>query len=216
MTELQDYSFKAAQTRKAKKIVILLHGYGADGNDLISIAPLWAGQLPDAVFYAPNAPEPCEMSPSGFQWFSLADRSEGSMADGAKTARPLLTEYLHNKCQSHGLTMQDVAIVGFSQGTMVSLDTIPRTEEGCAGILGFSGRLLNAQSLEDETKSKFPVCLIHGTADEMVPFDSLAAAKTGLEQAGYDVETHQRPGLGHGIDEPGLKAGLAFLQKILS
>ncbi|MGM0422026.1 MAG: alpha/beta hydrolase [Pseudomonadota bacterium] len=215
MTELQDYSFKAAQTTKVKKIVIFLHGYGADGKDLISIAPLWADYLPDTVFYAPNAPQPCEMAPSGFQWFGLAERSEASMNAGAKAVRPLLAEYLRHKCQSHGLTLKDVALVGFSQGTMVSLDTVPRMEEGCAGILGFSGRLLNAQSLENEVKSKFPICLIHGTADDIVPFDSLAAAKTGLAQAGFDVESHQRPGLGHGIDEPGLKTGLAFLKKIL-
>lgn len=216
MTELQEYSFQASSAAKPKKIVVFLHGYGADGKDLISIAPLWATDLPDTVFYAPNAPFPCEMSPSGFQWFSLSDRSGAAMEAGGKIVQPILESYLRQKCKAHGLIMQDVAIVGFSQGTMMALYTLPRMEEGCAGILGFSGRLIAPESLRDEAKSKFPACLVHGTADEIVPYDSLETAKTGLEAAGFDVACHSRSGLGHGIDEAGLKTGRDFLKKSLA
>lgn len=209
---LQDYSFNTGSA-SPKKMVIFLHGYGADGKDLISIAPMWAGELPDTIFFAPNAPEICEMSPVGFQWFSLADRSENAMTRGAKSARPILKEYIDAKLSQTGLKMSDIAIVGFSQGTMMALYTMPRMEKACAGVLGYSGRLVDAATLKTEAQSEFPICAIHGTADEIVPFDSLKGIEIGFE--GLDITTHARSNLGHGIDEEGLRIGLNFLKKVL-
>lgn len=209
---LEEYSFSTGSD-KPKKMVIFLHGYGADGKDLISIAPMWADELPDTVFYAPNAPEPCEMSPTGFQWFGLMDRSENAMKAGSKKASSVLQSYLDGKIHNSGLKMSDIAIVGFSQGTMMALYTLPRMDQPCAGVLGYSGRLVDAEGLKEEQKSHFPICAIHGTADDIVPFDSLKAIETGFQ--GQDVKTHSRPNLGHGIDEEGLRIGLNFLKKIL-
>ncbi len=209
---LQDYSFNSGSA-KADKMVVFLHGYGADGKDLISIAPMWADELKNTVFFAPNAPEPCEMSPMGFQWFSLMDRSEASMTAGAKSVRNILEKYIRQKLDDTGLQMKDVAIVGFSQGTMMALYTMPRLDQACAGVLGYSGRLVAVDSLKSEQKSKFPICAIHGTADEIVPFDSLAGIAEGFD--GQDVKTHSRANLGHGIDDEGLRIGLQFLQKVL-
>ena len=216
MKELADYQYQSSQSVKPSKMVIFLHGYGADGKDLISIASIWAESLPeDTVFYAPNAPEVCEMSPMGFQWFSLADRSPAAMDAGAKTAFPVLKHYIEQKCTTHNLSLSDVAIVGFSQGSMMALYTMPQLDEGCAGVMAYSGRLVGEDDIKNNIKSKFPICAMHGTADEVVPFDSLALIEEGFKAMDFDVKTHSSTGLGHGIDEKGIRIGLEFLRKIL-
>jgi len=215
MSDLQDYSFNSS-SKPAQKLVIFLHGYGADGKDLISIAPMWAEGLPNTVFYAPNAPERCEMSPTGFQWFGLSDRSETAMNLGAQTAKRGLEAYIQQKIETHNLSMSDVAIVGFSQGTMMALYTMPQLSEGaCAGVLGYSGRLVGLDDIKANLNAKFPICAIHGTADEVVPFESLAIIDKELSPLGFDIKTYESAGLGHGIDEKGLKTGYKFLKDCL-
>jgi phospholipase/carboxylesterase len=200
---------------KPRQLVILLHGLGADGNDLIGLAPLFAQILPNAEFVSPNAPFPCDMAPYGFQWFSLQDRTPATLAAQAAAAAPRLDAYIDAALAERGLTESDLALIGFSQGTMMALYLGLRRAKPVAGIVGFSGALLAAEALPAEIRSRPPVLLIHGDADPVVPFDALAQAETALAAAGVTVETLICPSLGHGIDEAGLKRAAAFLHAVL-
>lgn len=193
---------------KAKHLVILLHGYGADGNDLIGLAPVLAQALPDTHFISPNAPNPCEMAPYGRQWFSLRDWSPKSMLRGAHEAAPALNLFINLQLSRLSLTEDKLAFVGFSQGTMMALYAALRRPTACAGIVGFSGSLIGEEGIE----SKPPVCLIHGDMDNVVPFGAMALAEAMLKHNGIAVETHARRGLGHGIDPEGLQAAERFLK----
>ena len=208
----------AAASGNAESLVILLHGYGADGNDLIGLAQPLADVLPNTAFVSPNAPEPCAMSPTGRQWFPipyLDGSSDVAMMEGLGRAKGALNAFIDAQIAETGLAADRVALVGFSQGTMMSLEVGLRREAQLAGIVGFSGRLLRAESLETELASKPPVLLVHGDADEVVPPQSLDDAKAALTSTGVAVEAHSRPGLGHGIDNNGLGLAAEFLIKVL-
>jgi phospholipase/carboxylesterase len=200
---------------KPKKIVLLLHGVGADGNDLIALAPVWARLLPDAEFVSPNAPFPCDMAPYGYQWFSLQDRSPEAILAGVRAAAPILDGFIDDLLAARGLAEKDLALVGFSQGTMMSLYTALRRERAVAGILGFSGALVGPEALPAEIRSRPRVLLVHGDADPIVPYQALAMAERSLKAAGVPVETLTCPGVEHDIDEAGLRAGAAFLKDVL-
>jgi len=200
----------------ARRLVILLHGYGADGNDLIGLAPHLARVLPDAAFVSPDAPFPCEMAPLGRQWFGLTDRQPVTMLAGTRMAAPILESFIDDQLAAHGLTEDALALVGFSQGTMMALHVALRRARPCAAVVGYSGRLVGAEALAEEVVARPPVLLIHGDADPMVPVQSLADAVAGLNAAGVAVESHIRPGLGHGIDGDGLELGARFLAKALA
>jgi phospholipase/carboxylesterase len=204
-----------ARSGKAKSLVILLHGLGSDGNDLIGLAPHWAPQLPDTVFVSPNAPFPCDMGPYGFQWFSLLDRSPARILAGVQAAAPILDAFIDQELERLGLDESRLALVGFSQGCMMSLYVAPRRAKPVAQVLGYSGRLIGADLLKTEARSKPPVLLVHGTADDVVPFDSLAASEAALKAAGIPVEILSRPGLPHSIDERGLVEGGRRLVRVL-
>lgn len=196
---------------RAKSLVVLLHGLGADGNDLISLAPLWSRVLPDTAFVSPNAPFPCDMAPYGRQWFSLLDRSPARVLAGVQAAAPILDTFLDAELERHGLTPDRLALVGFSQGTMMSLFVAPRRAVAIAGVVGFSGALVGAEILAAELRARPPVLLVHGDADPIVPYERMAAAAAALDAAGISVETLTCPGLPHSIDEAGLQAGAEFL-----
>ena len=197
---------------KATKLVVFLHGYGSNGDDLIGLAPYWAQLLPEAAFISPNAPFPCEMAPFGYQWFSLENRDPHAKLAGVRTAAPLLDAFLDQQLARFGLAEKDLALVGFSQGTMMSLHVALRRKAAIAGVVGYSGALIGAQFLADEIRAKPPVLLVHGMADPVVPFDAMAQAANGLKTQGIDVVTEARPGLPHSIDEVGLQKGGAFLR----
>lgn len=199
-----------------KKLVVFLHGLGADGNDLISLADEFADVLPDTGFVSPNAPFPCDMAPYGYQWFSLMDRTPSKVLAGVQVAAPILNQFLDELLAEYKLKAGDAALVGFSQGTMMSLYTALRRPEAVAGILGYSGAMIGGELLKDELKSKPPVCLIHGDADGVVPYEAMAMAEGFLKQAGVPLETHTAKGLGHGIDGPGIMTGKAFLKRVLA
>jgi phospholipase/carboxylesterase len=201
---------------KPRRLVILLHGLGADGNDLIGLQQYWGRLLPDAEFVSPNAPFPCDMAGYGYQWFSVQDRTPAAMLAGVRAAAPILDAYIDEELQKRGLTENDAALVGFSQGTMMSLFVGLRRERQLAGILGYSGRLIAPDLLADELRSRPPVLLVHGTKDSMVPFDSLAMAETALKAAAVPVETLACPGIEHSIDPEGLQRGGRFLRQVLS
>ncbi len=199
---------------KAAALVILLHGWGANGNDLIGLAPHWAPALPHAEFLSPHGPFPCDMG-FGRQWFSLADRSPERIMAGVRASVPALEGFIDEELAKRGLEEDRLALVGFSQGTMMALYVALRRAKQLAGVLGYSGRLIGGPALAGELASRPPVLLIHGTANEMIPIAAMREAKQLLEALGVPVEAHERPGLGHGIDEFGLAAGGRFLAKVL-
>lgn len=198
---------------KPAQIVVMLHGYGSNGADMIQLAPLWRQALPDALFLAPNAPERCAYG--GFQWWALTDFSRRGLAAGVARAAPALDAYLDAKLAEHGLKAENLLLVGFSQGTMMALNVGPCREEQIAGIVGYSGMIADAAGLARNTRTKPPVLLVHGTADGVVPFAALKEAETELHRLGFAVETHAARGLGHGVDPAGLELGRNFAQKVL-
>ena len=216
MPRLSGPSRPPASGGKPRRLVILLHGLGADGNDLIGLAPYWARLLPDAEFLSPNAPFPCDMAPYGYQWFSSQDRSPEAVLAGVRAAAPILDAFIDEALEERGLGSGELALVGFSQGTMMSLFVGLRRAEPVAGIVGFSGRLLAPELLASELRSRPPILLVHGTEDPLVPYSSLAAAETALKAAGVPVETVTSFGIGHSIDDQGLRRGGEFLKKVLS
>jgi phospholipase/carboxylesterase len=215
MLALSGPSRPPASGGRPSRLVILLHGLGADGNDLIGLAPHWASLLPTAEFLSPNAPFPCDMAPYGYQWFSAQDRSPAAVLAGVRAASPLLQSFIDDALAERGLDDADLALVGFSQGTMMSLFVGLRRSQPVAGILGFSGRLLAPELLASELSSRPRTLLVHGTDDPLVPFESLAAAEAALKAAGVPVETLTCEGIGHSIDENGLQRGGAFLKDVL-
>lgn len=197
-------------------LVILLHGYGANGDDLIGLAPVWAPVLPDTLFVAPNAPYPCDMNPFGFQWFGISNLNPDIMLAGTRSVAPTLDAYLTTEMARHGVDESKTALVGFSQGTMMALHVGLRRSKPFAGIVGYSGALPGASTLPAEIKSRPPVLLVHGDADPMVPIQALRLAEQGLQAVKVPVEAHVSPGLEHGIDQLGVELGARFLRKVLS
>jgi len=201
---------------RATKLVVLCHGVGADGNDLIDLAPLWSQALPDAAFVAPHGPEPYDGAPFGRQWFSLADRSPAVLAAGMGAAAPLLDRFIDAELARLGLPAHAYALMGFSQGAMIALFTGLRRQPPPRAILAYSGALVGAERLEAEPTGRPPVLLVHGEADEVVPVALGRNAERALIRAGLAVETLYCPGLGHGLDDAGLSAGALFLQRAFS
>lgn len=197
-----------------RKIVLLLHGFGSNGADLISLAPHWQRQCPDALFLAPNAPQRC--GPGGYQWWPLSAFSPQALAAGATSAAPAIDAFIDRKLDQYGLGEADLAIVGFSQGTMMALHVGLRRARPVAAIVGYSGMLTGAAELAGLPIVKPPVLLIHGAADPIVPVAALHAAKADLERVGIAVSGHVSPGLGHSVDETGLELGGAFVAKALA
>jgi phospholipase/carboxylesterase len=195
----------------ARQLVVLLHGVGADGSDLIGLAPALATALPQAAFIAPDAPEPCDMAPYGHQWFSLRDRRPAALLAGVQAGAPALDAFLDAELERHQLGPRQLALVGFSQGTMLALQVALRRAPPLAAVLGFSGALLGAEQLAQEVRAKPPIFLVHGDADAVVPVAALHAAVAGLQAAGVPVQWSLRRGLPHAIDPASLAQGGAFL-----
>jgi len=196
---------------KPKQLVIFCHGVGADGHDLLGLAPYFAKVLPDAKFMAPNAPYTFDMAQFGYQWFSLQDMSPTVRREGTRAAGPILDAYIDKQLKDHELEEKDLALVGFSQGTMMSLHVGLRREKQLAGIVGFSGMLAGPEDLATEIKSRPPVLLMHGDVDEVVPPSSLPEAVNALTSVGIEVRHETRPELGHGIDDQCIIQAMDFL-----
>ncbi len=203
---------KPASGGKAKQLVLILHGWGADGPNLIDLADIFARALPDAHFIAPNAPFVCEVNPYGFQWFSLMDRQPQHMLDGTRKAVDILNGFIDEQLADLGLDNSKLALVGFSQGTMTALHLAMRRNPPIASVVGFSGALIGSDVLAKEIVARPPVCLIHGNADDVVPYTSLAHATDVLKNHGLNVTPHTRPFLGHSIDMEGIAIAAEFLR----
>jgi len=199
-----------------RSVVVFLHGYGANGADLLGLADPLAEHLPDTLFVAPNAPENCAGSPMGYQWFPipwLDGSSEEDAAAGIHMAIQDLNAFLDALMVDEDVLPEQVALFGFSQGTMMALHVAPRREDEVAGLIGFSGRLMEPDLLQDETVSRPPVLLVHGDQDDVVPPVSLPQAVEALQKAGWkDVYAHVMKGTGHGIAPDGLSVALAFMR----
>lgn len=202
--------FYACGAQAPKKLVIVLHGLGADGQDLLGLGQEWAPLLPHVKFISPDAPFDCDMAPYGYQWFSLQDRDPHAIQQGIEAVAPKLNAFIDEQLKAHGLNEGDLVLSGFSQGAMMSLYVGLRRK--LAGILAYSGGLFG---FEAAACQKIPVCLVHGDADMVVPVQAFDAAKETLEQAGFTPETHRLTGLGHGIDARGLTLGSQFIKKVL-
>ncbi len=208
-----------AQSGEASSLVVFLHGFGADGADLIGLGDALADHMPNTVFLSPNAPEPCSVNPMGRQWFPipwLDGSSEEEMTSSFLRSTDILNAFLDSLPDETGIPAAQTALVGFSQGTMMSLHVGLRRQDPLAGIVGFSGRLLAPERLPEEIASRPPVLLVHGDMDEMVPPASLDEARRGLEAAGVEVRTHMSRGIGHGIAPDGLGLALGFLKDRLA
>ena len=205
-------SLEHARRGAARQLVILLHGVGSDGSDMIGLAPLFAQAVPHAAFLAPNAPHPFEMAPMGFQWFDIMSQDPEERLSQLRTTAQIVDGFIDDELARRNLTDSDLVLGGFSQGTMIALFVALRRDKPCAGILGFSGRLEAPHTLPDEIKSRPPVLLIHGEEDDRLPIALLDEATRALRANDVPVRTHRCPGLGHGIDQDGIMLGAAFLR----
>jgi phospholipase/carboxylesterase len=208
----------APRSGSPQQLVVFLHGYGADGNDLIDIGRAWQQFLPQAVFVSPHAPEPCGQAPLGRQWFALTFRDPNERWIGVNKAAPLLERFLDDELNRHKLPASALALVGFSQGTMMALHVGLRRIPAVRAIVGYSGLLVDRPDGDDqafaaEIKSRPPALLVHGDRDELIPRQALFQATQGLAALEVPVEWHLSPGVGHGIDAEGLRHGGEFLAR---
>jgi phospholipase/carboxylesterase len=199
-----------------KQLVVFLHGYGADGNDLIDIGRAWQQLLPDAAFVSPHAPNPCGQAPMGREWFPLTMRDPNERWTGVNAAAPVLNAFIDAELKRRNLPDSALALVGFSQGTMMSLHVGLRRAAAPAAIVGYSGMLVVPEDIDPdqfagEIRSRPPVLLVHGDQDQLIPVQALMHAAQGLAALEVPVEWHISPGVGHGIDQEGLRQGGEFL-----
>lgn len=205
---------RASKSGEVDSLVVFLHGYGADGADLLGLADPLSEHLPNTVFVAPNAPEKCIGNPMGFQWFPIPwidGSSEEEAETGMNAAVDDLNAYLDTVMAEEDVLPEQVVVIGFSQGTMMALHVLPRREDPIAGIVGISGRLLRPELLKDEVVSKPPILLVHGDQDDVVPPISMPEAGDALQEAGFEVFGHVMKGTGHGIAPDGLGVALSFI-----
>lgn len=200
-----------ARGGKPEALVILLHGYGSNGADLISLAPFWAKALPSAAFVSPNAIEPVPQVPGGYQWFPIADLDPQLMEPGVRRAAQSVDRFVDRELEKYGLDDSRLALVGFSQGTMVALQVGLRRKRQPGAILGYSGVLVSAQSLKEEMRVKPPILLVHGDRDPTIPMPFMLESAEALAAAGHGAQWHISYGVPHSIGPDGLELGGAFL-----
>ena len=200
---------------KPNSIVVLLHGVAANGRDLLFLAHAWRDLLPDTEFIAPDAPFACDYAPAGRQWFSLQDRTPEKLLAGLRDAAAILDGFFDELLASRGLDDSRLALAGFSQGAATALYTGLHRQKTIAGVAAFSGALPWTAQLQREIASRPPILLVHGEADTVVPFPSMAHTKATLEALGVPVQAVARPGLGHAIDDVGIALAAEFFRHVL-
>ena len=208
----------APRNGPARQLVVFLHGYGADGNDLIEVGRAWQPFLPQAAFVAPNAPHTCGQAPMGREWFPLTFRNPTERWDGVNVAAPGVDAFLDAELARHNLPPSALALVGFSQGTMMALQVGLRRAAAPAAIVGYSGMLVlegdsDVEGYKPQVRARPPVLLIHGDADELIPVQALMHSAEALAALEVPVEWHISAGIGHGIDDEGLRHGGEFLAR---
>ncbi len=182
---------------------------------MIALAPHWQEALPDALFLAPHAPQKCEVMGAGFQWWGLSGFAPSVIAAGASSAAPAIDAFIDRKLNEYGLTEAELAVVGFSQGTMMALHVGLRRTRAVAAIVGYSGMLTGVAELSRGDHAKPPVLLVHGTADPVVPVAAMHVAESELKRLGVPVTSHISYGVAHTVDPVGLRLGRDFIAKAL-
>ena len=218
MTRALQFKRKAAKSGRAKSLMVFLHGYGADGADLLGLADPLAPYLPDTVFVAPDAADPCKNNPFGFQWFGIPwmdGTPEEEMVAGIVRAVDDINAFLDERLAEEGLGPEALAVFGFSQGAMMALHIAPRRPAAFAAVVACSGRLMAPELLKAEARVFPPVLLMHGDRDPVVPFESMEEAEQELGLAGFDVFSHVMKGTPHGIAPDGLSVTMQFLRERL-
>lgn len=218
MTRLLRFGRKPARSGQARSLVVFLHGYGADGSDLLGLADVLAPHLPDTAFVAPDAPERIPGAPFGYQWFGIPrfnGSTEAQSRAGLQQSAADLNDFLDQRLAYEKLGPEALMLVGFSQGAMMALHTAPRRPIPLAGVVAISGMLIAPERLEGDTLSRPPVLVMHGDQDEVVPFEEMASACDALASAGFETYGHVMEGSGHGIAQDGLVQALAFMMKTL-
>ena len=208
-------SLKPRSGADPQQIVMLLHGYGSSGADMIALAPHWQDALPDALFLAPHAPQRCGTMGAGYQWWGLTGFAPAALAAGAAAAAPAIAAFIDRKLEQYGLTEAELALVGFSQGTMMALHVGLRRSRAVAAVVGYSGMLTSTAELAHKDFPKPPVLLVHGSADPVVPVAALHLAESELRRLGVPVTTHVSFGVAHSVDPVGLRLGRDFVARAL-
>ena len=220
MTRVLNAGRKEPLSGETRSVVVFLHGYGANGADLLGLADPLSEHMPDTLFVAPDAPEHCAGSPMGFQWFPIPwidGSSEEESQRGMQAAVEDLNAFLDALMVDEDILPEQGVLFGFSQGTMMSLHVAPRREDAIAGVVAFSGRLLEPELLVDEAISRMPILLVHGDQDDVVPVKALPEAAEALQKANFkEVYAHIQKGTAHGIAPDGLSVALAFMRDKLS
>ena len=209
-----EYFEVSAKTQKPKAVVIMVHGYGSHGMDLLSLAPEFHIDCPDFHFISVQGPYRCEEG-EGYQWFSLARRDEEFTMNRIGSSSEILSEFIDQQLDRFNLEDKNLGVIGFSQGTMMTLYTMLRRKEEALGLLCYSGRLIGGKKLAEDIVSKPPVCLVHGEEDDVVVPQFMYEAQKDLEKCDVEVESHLRPLLSHGIDAMGIEIGKTFFKSCL-
>lgn len=209
------YHYGPAGGGKPQSMVIMLHGRGADGQDLLALAPFFASELPDTVFISPDAPLRSPFPLSGYEWFHLSYLDGKDLLPGIEEVAAVVEKLIAAQSEKYGVPPEKIALLGFSQGTMVALYAGPHYKDRLAGIVGYSGVLVWEDNVKPDSLQKIPVRLFHGEDDDILPVHEVHDAAERLKAAGFDVKYDLYPGLGHGINEDGAESGRAFLHEIL-
>lgn len=216
MTTLSGPMLAPLSGGKPRQLVVLLHGYGSDGSDLISLASHWRSLLPDALFVSPNGPEVSRDNPAGYQWFALDLDRLKSRSVGLTTSRPVVVEFLKALWAQTGLSARETLLVGFSQGAMMALHVGTSLDEPLMGVVAFSGAFVPPEGFADGSKARPPICLVHGDIDQVVDPALSAEAAEVLRAAGFEVSYHVDEGVGHGISPGGLAFASAFIAGVVA
>tara|TARA_B100000700_G_C14657467_1_gene674830 strand:+ start:86 stop:742 length:657 start_codon:yes stop_codon:yes gene_type:complete len=198
-----------------KNIVILCHGYGGDGKDISILANYWKNFLPDTLFVCPDAPEICKVNPGGFQWFDLMDQTEDEILSKSLIAENKLNNFIDEVKDKNNINAKRVALVGFSQGCMISMQTVLKRKEEINCLIGYSGKILNIKHMENNIVSRPEIYLMHGDIDAVVPLNSLLEAKEFFDKQNYKINTKIFKNCEHRIPTEGSSIGLQFLKKNL-
>ena len=206
---------KPTSKESPKNVVILCHGYGGDGNDISILANYWKNFLPNTLFICPDAPEVCAVNPQGFQWFDLMDKTEDEILSKSLIAENKLNKFIDEVKENNQLKIDQISLVGFSQGSMISLQTALKRKDKINCLIGYSGKILNSQHLSKNIYSRPEIYLMHGDIDNVVPLSSLLEAKEFFSKQKYTINTKIFKNCEHRIPTEGLSIGLEFLKKNL-